>query len=92
VNGKIVVPAHPSAAENAAAADLAARLGFGDTGLTLPIVVNAAVNASDGPRIWVGKDAIPAQFSIELARLILKLEAEEAGLRVGLQFGCRRRR
>src|SRR5579864_2441047 len=60
VNGKIVVPARPSAAENAAAANLAARLGFGTTGLTLPIVVNAAAGASDGPRIWVGKDTIPA--------------------------------
>src|SRR6202035_3801200 len=70
VNGKIVVPARPNATENAAAANLAARLGFGTTGLTLPIVVNAAANASDGPRIWVGKDAVPAQFSADLATLV----------------------
>jgi hypothetical protein len=84
VNGKIVVPARPSAAENAAAANLAARLGFGTTGLTLPIVVNAAANASANPsaapRIWVGKDAVPAQFSAELATLAPKLEAEEGGV------------
>src|SRR5580704_6756341 len=54
VNGKIVVPARPTAAENAAAANLAGRLGFGTTGLTLPIVINAAASASDGPRIWLG--------------------------------------
>src|SRR5260370_42416663 len=42
VPGKVVVPAHPSATENAAAADFAARIGFGTTGLTLPVVVSAA--------------------------------------------------
>jgi len=80
VNGKIVVPARPSATENAAAANLGARLGFGTTGLTLPIVVNAAANASDGPRIWVGKDAVPTQLSAELATVTPKLEAEEGGV------------
>src|SRR5260370_42616055 len=80
VNGKIVVPASPSASENAAAANLAARLGFGTTGLTLPVVVNATANASDGPRIWIGKDAVPAQFSAELATLVPKLQPEEGGV------------
>ncbi len=84
VNGKVVVPAGPSAAENAASANLAARLGFGTTGLTLPMVVNAAVNASanasDAPRIWVGRNAVPAQFAAELATLAPKLEAEEGGV------------
>ena len=45
VNGKLVVPSRPSAAENTAATNLAARLGFGTTGLTLPMVVNAGANA-----------------------------------------------
>src|SRR4051794_33070644 len=39
INGKVVVHANPTAAENAAAADVAARLGFASTGLTLPLVV-----------------------------------------------------
>src|SRR6202043_3893605 len=39
IAGKIVVPDRPSAIENTAAADLAARLAFGSTGLTLPLVV-----------------------------------------------------
>jgi len=63
VNGKIVVPEHPSAAENAAAADLAARIGFATTGLTLPVVVNAAASGGDGPRVWVGRGAVPAALS-----------------------------
>ena len=80
VNGKVMVPLRPSAAENAAAANLAARLGFGTTGLTLPLVVNAGPNSGDGPRMWVGRDAVPAQFAAELATLARKLEAEEGGV------------
>ncbi|HWY45903.1 MAG TPA: hypothetical protein VNX70_00880, partial [Bryobacteraceae bacterium] len=79
-NGKVVVPTHPSAAENTAAANVAARLGFGTTGLTLPMVVNASAKAIDAPRIWVGKDAVPSQFTAELATLAPKLQAEEGGI------------
>ena len=60
INGKVVVPAQPSAAENAAAVDFAARLGFGSTGLTPPLVVNA--DSGSGPRIWIGR-ATPASES-----------------------------
>jgi hypothetical protein len=59
VVGKIVVPDKSSAAENAAAANFAARVGYGSTGLTLPIVITASVVRSptngDLPRIWIGK-------------------------------------
>ncbi len=51
VSGKVVVPANPTAAENAAAADIAARLGFGSTGLTLPLVIPSSEDRHDGPRI-----------------------------------------
>ena len=34
IAGKVVVPAHPIAAENSAAADLAARLGYATRSLT----------------------------------------------------------
>src|ERR1700677_5148327 len=57
INGKIVVPADASAAENAAAANLAARLGFGTTGLTPPVVVAADRDSGGGPRIFVGRAA-----------------------------------
>src|SRR5215471_16296242 len=60
ISGKVVVPAHPTAAENAAAADLAARLGFATTGFTPPLVIGALENRSDGPRIYVGRDAVPS--------------------------------
>jgi Zinc carboxypeptidase len=59
VVGKIVVPDHSSAAENTAAANFAARVGYGSSGLTLPIVITAAEDQSstisDQPRIWIGK-------------------------------------
>src|SRR5580704_15137749 len=57
INGKIIVPADPTAAENAAAANLAARLGFGSTGLTPPVVVPADHDSGGGPRILVGRAA-----------------------------------
>ncbi len=56
VVGKIVVPDHPSAAENAAAANFAARVGYGSTGLTLPIVITASEDHEiDLPHIWISK-------------------------------------
>ncbi len=78
IEGKVVVPAHPSAAENAAAADIAARLGSGSTGLTLPLVVTN--NAGTGPRVWVGKAALPPALSAEAAGWIAKLQKEEGGV------------
>src|ERR1035438_8391168 len=42
IQGKVVLPAEPSAAENAAAANFAARLGYESTGLTPPLVITAA--------------------------------------------------
>src|SRR5260370_37582982 len=71
VAGKIVVPAHPSAAENAAAANLAARIGFASTGLTLPIVVTAA---DPGPRMLVGKGAVPETALLDIAAFVHDLE------------------
>jgi hypothetical protein len=76
IRGKIVVPEQPTAAENAAAANLAARAGFASTGLTPPLVVSAG-SMLDGPRIWVGK-AAPA--SPELARITERLEKDEGGV------------
>ncbi|HEV2688579.1 MAG TPA: M14 family zinc carboxypeptidase, partial [Bryobacteraceae bacterium] len=82
VNGKIVVPASPSAAENAAAADLAARIGFMTTGLTLPIVVNNVGNGpvTIGPRIWVGKAAVPSPFAPQIPALAAMLSNDEGGV------------
>ena len=57
VAGKIVVPTNPTAAENAAAADVAARLGFSTTGFTPPIVISADEDRRDGARIYIGRAA-----------------------------------
>jgi len=54
INGKVVVGPNPSAAQNAAAANIAARLGYGTTGLTPPLVV--AEYRGNGPRIDIGKE------------------------------------
>src|ERR1700722_14186903 len=67
VAGKVVVPDNPTAAENAAAANIAARLGFGSTGLTLPIVIKASEDRHDGPRIFVGAAALPGHLSDSLS-------------------------
>src|SRR5712671_5901768 len=52
IAGKVVVPAHPTAAENSAAADLAARLGHATTGFTPPVVISTSEDRPDGPRIY----------------------------------------
>src|SRR5579864_2454754 len=80
IHGQIVVPAQPTAAENAAAANVAARLGYGSTGLTLPVVVNAERAASDAPKIYIGKAAVPSDQSQKLEPLIARLEKGEGGV------------
>src|SRR5690242_5156191 len=49
IAGKVIVPSDPTAAENAAAADLAARLAYGTTGLSMPVVIPASDDHGDGP-------------------------------------------
>ena len=80
IAGKVVVPAQPDAAENAAAADVAARLGFATTGLTPPVVIAASADHSGGPRIWIGRQAVPAQFAAEAGRYQASLEVSEGGV------------
>jgi Zinc carboxypeptidase len=82
INGKIVVPAQPTAAENASAANFAARLGFGSTGLTPPLVVKAAHDMNSGPRIWVGIGAVPTSEPAykRLTEALKHLEKGEGGV------------
>src|ERR1700722_6137255 len=80
VSGKVVVPANPTAAENAAAADIAVRLGFSSTGLTLPLVIGAADDRNDGPRIWVGREAVPGQYLSAIGQYADRLQPEEGGV------------
>src|SRR5260370_39316260 len=55
VAGKIVVPDNPTAAECAAAANLAARIGYEATGLTPPLVITSSGDRKDGPRIYFSR-------------------------------------
>ena len=68
VCGHIIVPANPSAAENAAAANLAARIGYESSALTLPIVIQGAPRPVTGcvgaqQNIWIGAGALPAEVA-----------------------------
>jgi len=78
--GKVVVGAGSTAEQNAAAADIAARIGFATTGLTLPIVVTAAEDRGDGPRIYVGVGAAPARYTQALEQLRSTLQTDEGGV------------
>jgi hypothetical protein len=80
IEGKVVVPAQPDAAENAAAANIAARLGFASTGLTPPLVVSAAAQSAPGPRIWIGEHSVPPALSANAAQLLTRLQPGEGGV------------
>ncbi len=79
VTGKIVVPDNPTAAENAAAANFAARVAYGSTGLTPPLVVTASQAPSQGPIIWIG-NAAPAAAVGDLRAAAGQLAAGEGGV------------
>jgi hypothetical protein len=77
ISGKVVVPTNPTAAENAAAADLAARLGFATTGLTMPVVVMSDASLGTAPRIQVEKAPYSSR---DLATIAALLEKQEGGV------------
>src|SRR5260370_33186680 len=79
IAGKVVVPAHPSAPDNASAADIGARLGFETTGFTPPVVISALEDRFDGPRIYVGAEAAPSKYSALIAERRNQLQPEEGG-------------
>ena len=80
ISGKVVLPAHPTAPQNAAAADLAARLGYATTGFTPPVVIAAGEDRSDGPRIYVGRDSVPSKYSEMVAGYSDRLLPTEGGV------------
>src|SRR6185312_9966812 len=82
IDGHIVVPATPSAAENAAAANLAARLAYGSSGLTPPLVVAAAAAPASGPHIYVGAGAVPAPQAAALRSWTFRLAKGEGRVAV----------
>ena len=79
IAGHIVVPGEPTAAENSAAANLAARLAEGTTGLTPPLVESAGARelAETGPRIYVGAGAVPAARAADVQAWTFRLAKGE---------------
>ena len=80
LSGQVIVPQSPSAAENAAAANLAARLGYGTSGLTLPVVESAPQSAQTGPKIFVGATALDSRAAAVLNPLTSLLRPGEGGV------------
>jgi hypothetical protein len=80
LRGHVVVPANPTEAENAAAANLAARLGYGTSGLTLPVVESAPQAAGSDPQILVGSGALDSRVAASLAPLTSLLGPGEGGV------------
>jgi hypothetical protein len=83
----IVVPDHPDEGENAAAANLAARLGYETSGITLPIVTTAGGGSAfktqctpQAASLWVGRGAVPAAQSSELNTMVAQLQLGEGGV------------
>jgi hypothetical protein len=80
IAGKVAVPARASAADNAAAADIAARLRFATTGFTPPIVISGEEDRSDGPRVDVGRDAAPSRYTAAIIEHANRWQPEEGGV------------
>jgi hypothetical protein len=82
LNGHVVVSASTTAAENAAAANLAARLGYGTSGLTLPVVERERAPQANklGPTIFVGAGALDSGTASALTPLTSLLGPGEGGV------------
>lgn len=85
VCGHIIVPQSPNTAENVAAANLAARLGYETTGITLPLVTGPAGKvgtscASGVTNVWVGNSAIPSADAPWVQKAISGLQIGEGGV------------
>ena len=85
VCGHVIVQKASSAAENAAAANFAARLGYETSALTLPIVVPATAQvakscASEKANLWVGRDALPPGTALTADKEIAEFQIGEGGV------------
>jgi hypothetical protein len=83
--GHVIVPKSPSAAENTAAANFAARLGYETSALTLPIVVAATGQMAkscpaEKANLWVGREAFPAGAAAVADHEIAQFQIGEGGV------------
>jgi hypothetical protein len=82
--GHIVVPKAPGVAENTSAANLAARLGYETSALTLPVVVTSSIPAAkfcSGPAtdIYVGRDTLGSAPVASVDPMLMELQIGEGG-------------
>ena len=84
VCGHVIVPKTPSAAENASAANLAARLGYETSALTLPIVVPTGATTKgcsvEKASLWVGREALSAALPAAVTAEITGFGIGEGGV------------
>lgn len=85
VCGHIIVPATPGAAENTAAANLAARVGYETSAMTLPLVIQGAPQAVSGcaanaPNLWVGEAAVPSASAAAVRSVVVSLGLGEGAV------------
>ncbi len=85
VCGHIIVSSNPSAAENTAAANLAARVGYETSALTLPIVVQGSpkpVAGCTGPaqNIWIGAASLPPEAAASIKPIAATLGLGEGAV------------
>ena len=85
VCGQIIVSESPSAGENVAAANLAARFGYETSGITLPLVTGPAgkvkTNCSSGViPVWVGNNAVPSSDVAWMRKTVAGLQIGEGGV------------
>jgi hypothetical protein len=83
--GHVIVPKSPSAAENTAAANFAARLGYETSALTLPIVVAATGQIAkscptEKANLWIGREALPAGANTVADQEIAQFQIGEGGV------------
>ena len=85
VCGHVIVPSASGVADNASAANVAARLGYETSALTLPVVVSNAASArttcpAPAADIWVGREALPAAAVSAVDPLLAELQIGEGGV------------
>jgi hypothetical protein len=83
--GHVIVPDKPAEAENVAAANLAARLGFETTALTLPVVTTVTGNTekqctTQPVNLWVGRDAVPLPELAKVDQIASELHMGEGAV------------
>src|ERR1700733_197096 len=83
--GHVIVPKSPSAAENTAAANFAARLGYESSALTLPLVVAATDQTgkscpTEKVNLWIGRETLAAGVATVADQEIAQFQIGEGGI------------